>query len=369
MTVTNLVELKALIEADLGRIFLAPERPQGLGSTLGLASPQAKKFGAESCAAANYPLKAGGKRVRPLLVHLFAASTSPFLGAPRNTSSNECAQRAFARARSAASALELVHTYSLVHDDLPCMDNDDFRRGIPTTHKVYGEAKALLVGDGLLTKAFEILAFPQTSSGPAEASPRPEVACELVRILATCAGSAGMVLGQWLDLSFTDVPASASWTDLELIHRHKTGMLLAACCEMGLLCGINNSQAKADHWNFEHPVFQQARTLAQNTGFSAGLAFQIVDDILDATQSSEVLGKTAGKDASQNKLTAVTLLGMEGAQKKAQECTAAALTSYHEMLELLQQHERANAEPLSTETSPWQATTLAFLEELLGRRF
>lgn len=358
----NLESLKALVESDLKNIFRASEfSAECLQGDL-------KNFTSQSEAATNYPLRAGGKRVRPLLVHLFAESARGTL-LPKGHSP-------FNKSRRAAAALELVHTYSLVHDDLPCMDNDDFRRGIPTTHKVYGEAKALLVGDGLLTKAFEILACSENSHFQDAAAARPEIACELVRILAACSGSSGMVLGQWLDLSFTDHPEKATWADLELIHRHKTGMLLAACCEMGLLCGLDAVAQFSVPEKFKeyknplaHPGFKKIRKFAQDTGFSAGLAFQIVDDILDATQPSHVLGKTAGKDSAQNKLTAVALLGMDGALQKAQECTQVALDSFHQMLALLAHIFPGMGASSEQEFTRSHLMTLDFLKSLLRRNF
>ncbi|HTD45364.1 MAG TPA: farnesyl diphosphate synthase [Bryobacteraceae bacterium] len=229
--------------------------------------------------AMRYSLFAGGKRIRPLLAIAAAEAVSP---AP-------------AGIESAACALELIHTYSLIHDDLPALDNDDLRRGRPTCHKVFGDAMAILAGDALLTLAFEVLSKLDNID-----------ACrrvELIRELATAAGTVGgMIGGQVNDIKGEGQVPTASL--LESIHRAKTGALLRASVRMGAI------YAGAD-----------AGQLAALTGFGehVGLAFQIVDDVLDVEQSSEALGKTAGKDAAQKKITFPAVYGIERSREMAEQ--------------------------------------------------
>lgn len=240
----------------------------------------------------HYPLKAGGKRIRPLLTLLSAGA---FGGA-----------QAIESARKAASAIEKIHTYSLVHDDLPCMDDDDLRRGVPTTHKVYGEAKALLVGDALLTESFKIIAQTQFQK-----QNRSHYISYLVEELSEGAGVRGMILGQWLDISLTGAD-NVTWEQMEIVHRNKTGKLLGTCLSLGFLCATASYPDEIPH--------SELLKLNQNikeAGELIGLSFQIIDDILDATKSSKELGKTPGKDEAQNKFTAVKLLGIEQAEKLA----------------------------------------------------
>jgi geranylgeranyl diphosphate synthase type II len=227
--------------------------------------------------AMRYSVFAGGKRVRPLLC-LAAA---------------EAAGRDAARALTAACALELVHTYSLIHDDLPALDNDDYRRGRLTCHKKFGEAMAILAGDALLTIAFEVLA---RMDAPAEVQSR------LVAELSTAAGSVGgMIAGQVEDLEGEGCPPTPEL--LETIHRAKTGALLTASVRMGAICaGASDEQLEALTCYGRH----------------AGLAFQIVDDILDVEQSSEALGKTAGKDAEQHKITFPAVYGLDQSHRMAE---------------------------------------------------
>lgn len=249
-----------------------------------------------------HPLLAGGKRTRPLLVLLIAGC----LGG----------EHAVEVARKSALAVELLHTYSLVHDDLPCMDNDDYRRGKPTTHKLYGHAKGLLVGDALLTHAFLELSQTDWKQGTS-------LTALLVQTLAECSGASGMIWGQWLDISFTN-KSDTSWDELVAIHSHKTGKLLGACLELGFLCAASqfNTQLKPH-------VLDHIRKQIRHAGICLGIAFQIVDDILDVTQSSQTLGKTARKDEQQNKATAVSLLGITQAEQYAQKYT-------HQSLEILE---------------------------------
>lgn len=361
MSASLVASLRDRIEQDLVHAFARPSvsRPE--------VGDMTERIMQESIAGARYPLAAGGKRVRPLLAHLLAGS----IGGDATVAT--CAP--------AATALELVHTYSLVHDDLPCMDNDDFRRGKPTTHKIFGEAKALLVGDALLTKAFEILVTGVGGSGGGDDPgsvrpdlPNPALSSALVRILAQDAGSAGMVLGQWLDLSYTDSDVPARWSDLEMIHINKTGMLLAASCEMGVLCGWEaRSPGRPD---FQTTEVLNLRRAARAAGLATGLAFQIVDDILDATATTESLGKTAGKDGAQNKLTAVALLGLDGARARATSLNADAFAALDELF--------ARADALTgrvdasdprtssgkvTDVAPWRAETRAVFQGLLERKY
>lgn len=226
-----------------------------------------------------YAVLDGGKRLRPLLA--LAAC--------------EAAQGDPAVAMRAACAVELIHAYSLVHDDMPCMDNDVLRRGKPTVHVKFGEAQALLAGDALQALAFELL-VPDDGSVPAALSAR------LCRQLAVAAGASGMAGGQAVDLA--SVGVALDQKALEGMHRLKTGALLQASVMMGA------STASVDA-----SVLQQLSTY----GACVGLAFQVVDDILDVTTDSATLGKTAGKDAAADKPTFVSLMGLEAAQAYADE--------------------------------------------------
>jgi geranylgeranyl diphosphate synthase type II len=229
--------------------------------------------------AMRYSLFAGGKRIRPLLAIAAAEAVSD---APTGI-------------EDAACALELIHTYSLIHDDLPALDNDDLRRGRPTCHKVFGDAMAILAGDALLTLAFEVL----SKLDHVDASRR----IELVRELATASGTVGgMIGGQVNDIEGEGKHPTAHL--LESIHRAKTGALLRASVRMGAI------YAGAD-----------AEQLGALTSFGehVGLAFQIVDDVLDVEQSSEALGKTAGKDAAQHKITFPAVYGLERSREMAEQ--------------------------------------------------
>ena len=229
--------------------------------------------------AMRYGVLDGGKRVRPLLV---LAASQAVHGLP------EAAMRA-------ACAVELIHAYSLVHDDMPCMDNDVLRRGKPTVHVQYGEAQAMLAGDAMQALAFEVLT-PDESAIPAALQAR------LCSLLARAAGHAGMAGGQAIDLASIGRPLGEH--ALRDMHHRKTGALLQASVLMGAACG-NASPA-------------QWAALAEY-GDALGLAFQVVDDILDVTQASATLGKTAGKDLDNNKPTYVTVLGLDAARRHATE--------------------------------------------------
>lgn len=237
--------------------------------------------------AMRYSLEAGGKRLRPV----FALASAELFQPPR------------ADALPAAVALECVHTYSLIHDDLPCMDDDDLRRGRPTAHKAFDEATALLAGDALLTHAFALLATAY--------APDPALAHALVRELSDAAGSRRLVGGQMADLlaeQRTDVDADA----LDFIHLNKTAAMIEASLVMGGLCGGGDARA-----------LDALRACGRHTG----LAFQIVDDILDVTSDSATLGKTAGKDVAADKTTYVKLHGLEKARRIAHEQTEAAVAA------------------------------------------
>jgi farnesyl diphosphate synthase len=234
--------------------------------------------------AMRYAVLDGGKRLRPLLV---IAACEAVAGHP------EAALRA-------GCAVELIHAYSLVHDDLPCMDNDVLRRGKPTVHVQFGEATALLAGDALQALAFELLS-PEDAGIPERTQAR------LCRLLAQAAGHAGMAGGQAIDLAA--VGKSLSEPELKQMHRLKTGALLQASVMMGAACGEPDARALAG---------------LRAYGGAMGLAFQVVDDILDVTADSATLGKTAGKDAAQDKPTYVSLLGLERARAYAGELLAQA---------------------------------------------
>jgi farnesyl diphosphate synthase len=229
--------------------------------------------------AMRYTALGGGKRVRPLLVHAAGA----LFGADAD---------ALARA---ASAVEMIHVYSLVHDDMPCMDDDDLRRGKPTVHVAYDEATALLVGDALQAQAFDVLAG--TTTVPAART------VAMVRLLAEAAGSAGMCGGQAIDLD--SVGLSLTLEQLERMHQLKTGAMLRVSVLLGALAGRD----LASH---------EREALAEYSR-AIGLAFQVVDDVLDATADSATLGKTAGKDAADNKPTYVSILGLAPSQALAEQ--------------------------------------------------
>lgn len=239
--------------------------------------------------AMRYAVLDGGKRLRPLLVlaaHEAVCSASLPPAAPL---------KAQGAALRAACAVELIHAYSLVHDDMPCMDNDILRRGKPTVHVQFGEAQALLAGDALQAFAFELLT-PDDADIPASTQ------AALCRLLARAAGSAGMAGGQAIDLA--SVGSALTEDQLRHMHRLKTGALLQGSVLMGAVCG----QA--------HAAAYQALS---DYGAAMGLAFQVVDDILDVVADSATLGKTAGKDAAADKPTYVSLLGLDRAQAYALE--------------------------------------------------
>jgi farnesyl diphosphate synthase len=242
------------------------DAPAGLGATM------------------RYGVLDGGKRLRPLLVLAAAAA----LDGDR------------AAALRGAVAVELIHAYSLMHDDMPCMDNDVLRRGKPTVHVKYGEAQAMLAGDAMQALAFEVLT-------PEAEAIEPALQARLVALLARAAGHAGMAGGQAIDLA--SIGRALDEATLRDMHRRKTGALLQASVLMGAACG----HADAPTW-----------AALSEYGAAIGLAFQVVDDILDVTQASETLGKTAGKDSHHNKPTYVTVLGLEAARAHAEALRAQA---------------------------------------------
>ena len=234
-----------------------------------------------------YAVLDGGKRMRPLLV---LAASQAVSGKP------EAAMRA-------ACAVELIHAYSLVHDDMPCMDNDVLRRGKPTVHVRYGQASAMLAGDALQALAFELLT-PEDGLVPLT------MQASLCRMLARAAGGQGMAGVQAIDLASVGLAISSE--QLHEMHKLKTGALLLASVMMGAACGSPSAQVQA---------------ALSDYGTAMGLAFQVVDDILDVTADSQTLGKTAGKDAAQDKPTFVSLMGLQASRNYAQELLSQAQAS------------------------------------------
>ncbi|RZU02698.1 polyprenyl synthetase family protein [Rivibacter subsaxonicus] len=249
------------VEAALDR-FVPAQAPAGLGDAM------------------RYGVLDGGKRLRPLLV--LAAAEATGAGA------SEAALRA-------ACAVELIHAYSLIHDDMPCMDDDVLRRGKPTVHVQFGEAQAMLAGDAMQALAFEVLT-------PEGSVVEPALQARLVGLLARASGQDGMAGGQAIDLA--SVGRALGEQELADMHRRKTGALLQASVVMGAACGR---------------VTPLAAAALADYGAAIGLAFQVVDDILDVTQASDTLGKTAGKDADHNKPTYVSVLGLAAARAHAHE--------------------------------------------------
>ena len=284
MSVTTAFNLDAWSEAQLQRVeqaltrWISPQAPAGLGNAM------------------RYAVLDGGKRLRPLLV---LAAREAVASGVADAALDEAALRA-------ACAAELIHAYSLVHDDMPCMDNDVLRRGKPTVHVQFGEAQALLAGDALQALAFELLT-------PDASLIDDHVQARLCRLLAKAAGHEGMAGGQAIDLA--SVGTSLTEDQLRHMHRLKTGALLEASVMMGAACG--------------HVTPQVTQGL-QAYGQAIGLAFQVVDDILDVTADSATLGKTAGKDAANDKPTYVSLLGLNKAQHYAQTLLDEALQALHQ---------------------------------------
>ncbi|WP_374591380.1 polyprenyl synthetase family protein [Aquabacterium sp.] len=260
----ELAEVEACLDA-----WVQADAPAGLGEVM------------------RYGVLDGGKRLRALLVLAAAQAVH---------GQRDAALRA-------AASVELIHAYSLVHDDMPCMDNDVLRRGKPTVHVQFGEAQAMLAGDAMQALAFEVLT-PDVTEVPAA------LQATLCRLLSRAAGQAGMAGGQAIDLA--SVGQDLNEATLRDMHRRKTGALLQASVLMGAACG----DADAPAWQ-----------ALSDYGAAVGLAFQVVDDILDVTQGSDTLGKTAGKDAHHGKPTYVSLLGLDGARDEADALLAQALAA------------------------------------------
>ncbi|RRD56542.1 polyprenyl synthetase family protein [Comamonadaceae bacterium OH2545_COT-014] len=250
--------------------------------------------------AMRYAVLDGGKRLRPLLVLAAAEAVQSAPGSASDSDTPPTPAPPAAQAEAAlraACAVELIHAYSLVHDDMPCMDNDVLRRGKPTVHVRFGQAQALLAGDALQALAFELLT-PEDSAIPAA------MQASLCRLLARAAGADGMAGGQAIDLASVGQPLTEP--ELRAMHRRKTGALLQASVSMGAACAAA-------------PGLAAARAALADYGAALGLAFQVVDDILDVTADSALLGKTAGKDAAADKPTYVSLLGLPASQALAAE--------------------------------------------------
>lgn len=265
---------------------------------LGTLVPAATTRPVRLHAAMRYSLEAGGKRLRPVLV--LAAADLFVSNDPGPQSKIENLKSKISDALPAAVALECLHTYSLIHDDLPCMDNDDLRRGQPTAHRQFDEATALLAGDALLTLAFQLIGRHYAA--------QPALGTALTREIADAAGSERLIGGQMEDL-LAERKSDATADELEFIHRNKTGAMLTAALVAGGLCG--------DAGEIQLAALREA-------GRHLGLAFQIIDDILDATADTATLGKTAGKDAKVGKTTYVKLHGLDASRRHAREQSDAA---------------------------------------------
>jgi geranylgeranyl diphosphate synthase type II len=268
---TYLKEQSALVDAALDR-FLPKETdlPHALHRAI------------------RYSVFAGGKRVRPILLLAACRAVGGDTG----------------RALPAACALEMIHTYSLIHDDLPAMDNDDFRRGNPTSHKVFGEAIAILAGDALLTEAFKLLGDPRHAHGS-----EPSVLLAVIHEIATCAGSYGMVGGQVVDME-SEGRQDIDLATVQYIHTHKTGALIKASVVAGALLGGASGQQLAAITRY---------------GEAAGLAFQIADDILDIEGTTEEIGKDTGSDQARGKATYPAVMGVASSRDEAHAMMAEAL--------------------------------------------
>lgn len=250
--------------------------------------------------AMRYSIFAGGKRLRPILI---IAACEAVGGPPE-------------RVLHVACAMEMIHTYSLIHDDLPAMDDDDFRRGRPTNHKVYGEANAILAGDALLTEAFRLLADPE-----ANRSVDPAVTLQVIETIARYAGSQGMVGGQVVDMESEGQPID--FATLQYIHTRKTGALFLASIQAGARLGGGSDEQVAALTRY---------------GETAGLAFQIADDILDIVGDQNEIGKAVGSDQARGKATYPALLGLSEARRRAEELRDLAIAALESL--------GADAEPL-----------------------
>jgi geranylgeranyl pyrophosphate synthase len=285
---SGLQELQAWLDA----------RRREVDASLRRFLPSAPAAPARVCEAMTYSVMAGGKRLRPMLVLSAAEAVAEHQG--------ESIDEARALAMPAACAVELIHTYSLVHDDLPAMDNDTLRRGRPTSHVVFGEGTAILAGDGLLTEAFALLAREPHAPGTIDALDLAQRKLEAIRAVADAAGAAGMVGGQAIDLAAAMPGAAALDREgLADMHARKTGALIRGAAVAGAVLGGASPQERA-------AIDAYADAL--------GLAFQIVDDILDVEGASADLGKTAGKDAAAGKPTYPALYGLAESKRLADAC-------------------------------------------------
>ena len=260
-----------------------------------------------------YSLLSGGKRVRPVLTLEFARLTA---NQENHANQDQDQERellsGWRRAVPVACALEFVHTYSLIHDDLPCMDNDDFRRGRPTNHKKYGETMAILAGDALQAEAYKIIL---TAPG-LEAAQKAE--CAL--ILSKASGASGMVAGQVLDT----LHETRGQEELTRVHELKTGAMIAGACELGAVCGgLSGGKTSLEN--------QIRRDTARNYGHALGMAFQIRDDLLDVIGDAEAFGKPIGSDSQQGKITFVDLLGVAGCEREIEKYTNQAIESVKDL--------------------------------------
>jgi len=256
--------------------------------------PLEEGFGKTVLEAMNYSVLAGGKRLRPMLME----QTCKFFGG------SEALIYPF------MAAIEMIHTYSLVHDDLPAMDNDEYRRGRKTTHIVYGEGMAVLAGDGLLNYAFEtaIKSFDEEID--------PRIVAKALKVFSTKAGVYGMIGGQTADLEAEDMGELVTKEQLLYIHEHKTAALIQAAMMIGAIFGgANDAQIEA----------------IEKIGYNIGVAFQIQDDILDVTSTFEVLGKPIGSDEKNHKTTYVTLQGLEQSKKEVEELSKEAIDLLHSL--------------------------------------
>ncbi|HTM25830.1 MAG TPA: farnesyl diphosphate synthase [Vicinamibacterales bacterium] len=271
-------------------------RRREIDAALDVFLPRSPDCPARVDEAMRYSVFAGGKRLRPTLA-LAAAEAIALVN-------RGDAERARALALPAACALELIHTYSLVHDDLPAMDDDVLRRGRPTSHVVFGEGMAILAGDGLLTEAFALMAREPSDTGAGARKVRA------IRMVAEAAGACGMVGGQAIDLEAAGSGAGFDADGLRAMHARKTGALIRASAAAGaIMAGATDAQLDA----------------IQRFATELGLAFQIIDDILDVEGASHHLGKTAGKDAAAGKPTYPALFGIDSSRRMAEECVVRAL--------------------------------------------
>ena len=280
--------MQTMVNADELTAYL-DEKRRMVAQALDASLPPAETLPARLHEAMRYSALAGGKRLRPVMLLM----TAELFGKP-------CAEVAFA-----AAALECVHTYSLIHDDLPAMDNDDLRRGRPTNHKVYGEALAILAGDALLTLAFEIMTDPRHAAACA-----PSAILRAAHELASAAGSTGMAGGQTLDIQAEH--RQISLTELETIHRLKTGKMIIAAMRIGAML----ANAAPD-----------GLAAVTRYGECVGLAFQIVDDMLDIEGTTAELGKSPAKDLRQEKATYPALYGMAASKVLVKDMVAQAVES------------------------------------------